>query len=60
MQIGPGAFNLSGGREGAERIAHRLAELDLLSTPNDRVMTERETLATTDGNHYALLCECGA
>ena len=57
VQLGPGGFNLSGARESAERIVHRLAQLDLFDVDEGYEAGGREALASLDGNHFALLGE---
>lgn len=51
LQLGPGAFNLSGSREGAERIVNRLEELDR----DEKAEVDLGMLAGNEANYYEIL-----
>jgi hypothetical protein len=54
-QLGPGAFNLSGARESAERVAHRLGELGVFGADDGDELDGRQALAALAVNHFGAL-----
>ncbi|CCG84279.1 protein of unknown function [Taphrina deformans PYCC 5710] len=55
LQLGPGAFNLSGSREGAERIANRLETFFASEDEDTATVVKREHLAGNHCNYFSLL-----
>lgn len=56
LELGPDALNLSGTRHGAERIAHRLGQLGILTEDNE-LAEEELRFGSGESPFFSLLGE---